>query len=166
MNQVMRQFAFPSRRCEDGVADHPSWAKFFLSFDLDREYWQVELDAETRDRTTFFILIGGKHWAVMPMGSHFHLSNQLCSSTPYPTYLQVAEMTGSLFDMVYLNIWPPGEMPDKYDNAKVFTSIDCMTWLAIATFLSQGDIDARIIADAALTVFFRRRRPLASRNRR
>jgi hypothetical protein len=45
-------------------------------------------------------------------------------------------------------------MPDKYGNVKVLTFIDCMTGFALATFLSQGDIDARTIADAALTAFF------------
>jgi hypothetical protein len=45
-------------------------------------------------------------------------------------------------------------MPDKYGNVKVLTFIDCMTGFAMATFLSQGDIDARTMADAALTAFF------------
>jgi hypothetical protein len=58
------------------------------------------------------------------------------------------------FDVVYLGIWSPGDMPDKYGNVKVLTFIDCMTGFAMATFLSVGDvIDARTIADAALTAF-------------
>jgi hypothetical protein len=58
------------------------------------------------------------------------------------------------FDVVYLDIWSPGDMPDKYGNVKVLTFIDCMTGFAMATFLTQGDIDARTLADAALTAFF------------
>jgi hypothetical protein len=48
------QFIFPIRRCDDTVADIPPWAKYFLSFDFDCGYWQVELDAESRERTPFF----------------------------------------------------------------------------------------------------------------
>ncbi len=54
LNQVVRPFQFPIRRCDDAVADIPPWAKYFLSFDLDSGYWQVELDAESRYRTAFF----------------------------------------------------------------------------------------------------------------
>jgi hypothetical protein len=68
LNQVVRPFAFPIRRCDDAVADIPPWAKCFLSFDLDCGYWQVALDAESRDRTAFFTPNGKKHWTVMPMG--------------------------------------------------------------------------------------------------
>jgi hypothetical protein len=67
LNQVVRQFAFPVRRCDDAVADIPPWAKVFLRFDLDCGYWQVELDAESRDRTAFFTPNGKKHWTVMPI---------------------------------------------------------------------------------------------------
>ena len=58
------------------------------------------------------------------------------------------------FDVVFLDIWSPGSMPDKYGTLKVLTFVDCMTGFAMATFLNQGTIDARTIADAALTAFF------------
>jgi hypothetical protein len=56
--------------------------------------------------------------------------------------------------VVYLDICSPEERPDKYGNVKVLTFIDCMTGFAMVTFLSQCDIDARTIVDAALTAFF------------
>jgi hypothetical protein len=68
LNQIVRPFAFPIYRCDDTVADILSWAKFFLSFDLDCGYWQVELDAESRERTAFFTPNGKMHLTVMPMG--------------------------------------------------------------------------------------------------
>jgi hypothetical protein len=68
LNQVVRPFTFPIRRCDDAVADIPPWAKHFLSFDLDCGYWQVALDPESQARTAFFTPSGKKHWKVMPMG--------------------------------------------------------------------------------------------------
>ncbi len=58
------------------------------------------------------------------------------------------------FDVIFLDIWSPGSMPDKYGTLKVLTFIDCMTGFAMATFINQGKVDARTIADAALTAFF------------
>jgi hypothetical protein len=42
-------------------------------------------------------------------------------------------------------------MLDKYGNDKVLTFIDCMTEFAMATFLSQGDIDAYYCGRSAET---------------
>ncbi len=58
------------------------------------------------------------------------------------------------FDVIFLDIWSPGSMPDKYGTLKVLTGIDCMTGFAMSTFINQGKVDARTIADSALTAFF------------
>jgi hypothetical protein len=58
------------------------------------------------------------------------------------------------FDVVFLDIWSPGNMPDKNGTLKVLTFIDCMTGFAMATFISQGTINARTLSDSSLTAFF------------
>ena len=40
-NQVTRPFTFPTPICDDTVQDIDTYTKYFISVDMDSEYWQV-----------------------------------------------------------------------------------------------------------------------------
>ena len=57
------------------------------------------------------------------------------------------------FDVIFLDIWSPGDVPTSDGTSKMLTLLDCMTSFAMGTFLS-GEITAETVADAAISVFF------------
>src|SRR5210317_831761 len=67
LNAITRPFTFYILRCDDAV-DTVGGAKYFITMDLDAGYWQVGMDANSRERTAFYVPDGKKHWKVMPMG--------------------------------------------------------------------------------------------------
>ena len=58
------------------------------------------------------------------------------------------------FDVVFLDIWSPGQITDKEHNLKVITMLDCMTGFAAATFLRGPAIDSQDVAMASFAAFF------------
>ena len=57
------------------------------------------------------------------------------------------------FDVIFLDFWSPGDVPDKHGNVKVLTYMDCMTGFVMATFMS-GNMDSMAVADAVVQAFF------------
>lgn len=79
--------------------------------------------------------------------SHCNLAN----ATSHENQLLLHTLSCDVpFDVVFMDIWSPGDMVDKQGNTKVLASVDCMTGYALGAFLSST-IDAKTVADAALT---------------
>ncbi len=57
------------------------------------------------------------------------------------------------FDVVFLDIWSPGDIPDKDGSWKVLTCLDCMTGFANAVTLGK-EISAKKLAFKAFASFF------------
>ena len=57
------------------------------------------------------------------------------------------------FDVVFLDYWLPGELPDKDGNIKLLTAIDSMTGYAMGAFVT-GAVNAETTANAALASVF------------
>ena len=58
------------------------------------------------------------------------------------------------FDVIYLDLWSPGVIPDKFSaDTKVLTMIDCMTGYGAAGFV-LGEINAMKVSETALADFF------------
>ena len=57
------------------------------------------------------------------------------------------------FDVVFPDLRPPGNVPDKDGNYKVLTMIDCMTGFTMATYLGKS-VDSSAVATAAFANFF------------
>ena len=66
--------------------------------------------------------------------------------------LQALEMDVP-FDIVFLDVWEPGRIPEEDGSQKVLTFIDCMTGFAAATTL-RDDLSAENMARQAFTSFF------------
>ena len=58
------------------------------------------------------------------------------------------------FDVVFLDVWTPGDIIDKSGTVKVLTFICCMTGFAMAAFLDMQSIDSEAIATTAVGNFF------------
>ena len=54
LNAVTRPFAYPIPRCDDAVTDIGPDGLFFLTMDLDSGYWQISVEAMSRDKLAFF----------------------------------------------------------------------------------------------------------------
>ena len=68
LNKVTRTYTFPIPRCDDAVDDIGPNMIYFISFDLDCGYWQVQLEEASRSKTAFFTPDGKLRWTVLPMG--------------------------------------------------------------------------------------------------
>ena len=58
------------------------------------------------------------------------------------------------FDVVFLDVWTPGNIVDKSGSVKVLTFICCMTGFAMAAFLDMQSVDSQTIATTAVGSFF------------
>ena len=56
------------------------------------------------------------------------------------------------FATVYLDIWSPGELTDKYGNTKVLTAMDCLTGFVMVAFL-QSEVSSFTVAQTFLERF-------------
>jgi len=57
------------------------------------------------------------------------------------------------FNIVFLDIWSPGDVPDKHTaDVKILTMVDAMTGFAAASRL-KGEVDAITVATSAMTDF-------------
>jgi ribosomal protein L21E len=56
------------------------------------------------------------------------------------------------FDVIAIDIWSPGAVPDKYGNTKALTSLDTMTGFASAAILQEATSEA--VARACFATFF------------
>ena len=56
------------------------------------------------------------------------------------------------FATVYLDIWSPGDIPDKYGNTKVLTAMDCLTGFVMVAFL-QSEVSSFSVAQTFLERF-------------
>ena len=56
------------------------------------------------------------------------------------------------FATVYLDIWTPGELTDKYGNTKVLTAMDCLTGFVMVSFL-QSEVSSFTVAQSFLEQF-------------
>jgi len=83
--------------------------------------------------------------------SHFNLGTNISPEASTQLHTLPCDVP---FDTVFLDIWSPGEAPDKSDTVKVLTCLDCMTGFAAAAFLRGPDINPRTIAMAAFARFF------------
>jgi hypothetical protein len=46
------------------------------------------------------------------------------------------------FDVIFLDVWSPGDNPTKWGHIKVLTGLDCMTAYEEAAFLTKADSDS------------------------
>ena len=67
LNQVTKVDAYPLPHIEDSL-NTLGGARFFCSLDLASGYWQVEMDAEDREKTAFVTQGGLYEFRVMPFG--------------------------------------------------------------------------------------------------
>jgi hypothetical protein len=67
LNALMLQEACPLPRIDESL-DALSGSKFFSTLDLASGYWQVPLDEEARDKSTFATRGGLWSWKVLPFG--------------------------------------------------------------------------------------------------
>ena len=56
------------------------------------------------------------------------------------------------FATVYLDIWSPGDLTDKYGNTKVLTAMDCLTGFVMVAFL-QSEVSSFTVAQTFLEQF-------------
>jgi hypothetical protein len=56
------------------------------------------------------------------------------------------------FDVIFLDVWSPGDIPTKWGHTKVLTCLDCMTAFAEAAFITKADSDS--MARASFCHFF------------
>ena len=83
--------------------------------------------------------------------SHCQLANQASHEAQVELQTLAWYM---LFDVVFLDIWSPGQITDKEHNFQVITMLDCMTGFARATFLRGPAIDSQDVAMASFAAFF------------
>lgn len=82
--------------------------------------------------------------------AHCNLSNAVSHEAALELHTLSCDVP---FDVIFLDIWSPGDIMDKGGTTKVLTMIDCMTSFAMVAFL-QGDINAENVANATLSSFF------------
>lgn len=82
--------------------------------------------------------------------AHCNLSNAVSHEAAMELHTLSCDVP---FDVIFLDLWSPGDIVDKGGTTKVLTLIDCMTSFVMAAFL-QGDINAENVANAALSTFF------------
>ena len=58
------------------------------------------------------------------------------------------------FDAIFLDIWLPGEVPEKYGDHSVVTMLDGMTGFAQAAFLHEQPVTSETLAVVTFTHFF------------
>ena len=66
------------------------------------------------------------------------LLNSQTSQTPFAT--------------IYLDLWSPGDLPDKHGNTKVLTAMDCLTGFVMIAFL-QSEVTALTVAQTLMERF-------------
>ena len=57
------------------------------------------------------------------------------------------------FDVVFLDVWSPGEVTEKDGSRKILTMLDCMTGFAAGTTL-MDEVTSEVLAVKAFTAFF------------
>ena len=67
LNEVTIKDAYPIPRIDETL-DALGSAKWFSTLDLSSGYWQVALDEEAQDKTSFIVRNGLYRWKVMPFG--------------------------------------------------------------------------------------------------
>ena len=67
INNVTNQDAYPLPRIDKSL-DALAGSKYFSTLDLTSGYWQVPLDAEAQERSTFVTRGGLWKWNVLPFG--------------------------------------------------------------------------------------------------
>jgi hypothetical protein len=82
--------------------------------------------------------------------AHCNLSNAVSHEAALELHTLSCDVP---FDVIFLDIWSPGDIMDKNGTTKVLTMLDCMTSFAMGAFL-QGDINSENIANATLSNFF------------
>ena len=68
LNEALEREPYYSRSVDELIAKF-NGAKFFTIVDMDKGYWQVVLDPESRKYTTMALDIGRFQWKRMPMGT-------------------------------------------------------------------------------------------------
>ena len=68
LNEALEREPYYSRSVDELIAKF-NGAKFFTIVDMDKGYWQVVLDPESRKYTTMVLDIGRFQWKRMPMGT-------------------------------------------------------------------------------------------------
>ena len=77
---------------------------------------------------------------------HCNLGN----TTNHETQTQINTNTSSSpFATVYMDVWSPGDLPDKHGNTKVLTMMDCLTGFVIIAFL-RFKVNALIVTQAIM----------------
>ena len=67
LNSVTRKDSYPLPRIDDAL-DALNGTKFFSSMDLMSGFWQVEMEAESREHTAFVTYGGLYEFLVLPFG--------------------------------------------------------------------------------------------------
>ena len=77
---------------------------------------------------------------------HCNLGN----TTNHETQTKIHTNTSSSpFATVYMDVWSPGNLPDKHGNTKVLTMMDCLTGFVIIAFL-WFKVNALIVTQAIM----------------
>ena len=77
---------------------------------------------------------------------HCNLGN--ATSHENQTLLQ-SLTSSSPFQVVYFDVWSPGDLPDKHGNIKVLTMMDCLTGFVIIAFL-RFELNSLVVAQAIM----------------
>ena len=81
---------------------------------------------------------------------HYHLAN----NASHEAQMQLHKLeSNTSFDIVFLDVWEPGEVGEKDGSRKVLTCLECMTGFAAATVLGSN-LSAKTLVMKAFSAFF------------
>ena len=97
LNEALEREPYYSRSVDELIAKF-NGAKFFTIVDMDKGYWQVVLDPESRKYTTMALDIGRFQWKRMPMGTA--VASDIFQRKLDSVYIGLPGVTGIADDMV------------------------------------------------------------------
>ena len=97
LNEALKREPYYSRSVDELIAKF-NGAKFFTIVDMDKGYWQVVLDPESRKYTTMALDIGRFQWKRMPMGTA--VASDIFQRKLDSVYIGLPGVTGIADDMV------------------------------------------------------------------
>ena len=83
--------------------------------------------------------------------AHCNLSNAVSHENQLKLHTLACDQP---FDVVFIDFWSPGDLPDKHGNVKILTYVDAMTGFAMGECMRLDEISTEGIANVCLSRFW------------